>query len=69
MSSQSELFDRAAECWRRVLAVSDSRKLSLKHLCEMWIALANESPTMSKLDLDREVASIEAMQARIDPQH
>jgi len=45
------------------------KKQSLKQLHDMWIALANESAHMSRRELDREVACIEAIQAGIDPRH
>jgi hypothetical protein len=66
MSSQAELFERAATCERAIGGIGDpSRQLALRLLRDLWIAAANESPSMTDAQVAREIASIEKIQARI----
>jgi len=66
MSRQSELFDRAAECERLTQEASDTGKqTAFRMLREMWIALANESSSMSSQMLAKEIAAIDELQATI----
>ena len=64
MSRQAGLFDKAADCERAMNAASDPwQKVSFKLLRDMWIALANESLSMTKPQLANEIAAIEEIQA------
>jgi hypothetical protein len=68
MPHQSQLFERAAECSRRIHLTQDPvKKQTFKQLRDMWIALANESAIMSRAELTEEITSIEAIQLGIDP--
>jgi hypothetical protein len=61
---QSELFDRAAECERLMDSVSDPvKKAPLGQLRNLWIALANESPSFTSEVLAQEIAMIERIQS------
>jgi hypothetical protein len=63
MFRQSELFDRAAECGRLIeLETDEVKKTALGLLRQMWIALANESPSMTERELAKEIAAIEELQ-------
>ena len=67
MSEQSKLFDRAAQCARLMnLSADPVNKQTLKQLRDMWIALANESTSMSAKDLAKEINSIEAIQSGLE---
>jgi hypothetical protein len=67
MSEQSQLFDRAAQCERLMNLSSDPvNKQTLKQLRDMWIALANESTSMSVQELAKEIISIEAIQSGLE---
>ena len=64
MSRQSCLFDRAAQCNRLIELETDVvRKTELGLLRQMWIALANESPSMTEQELAREIVVIEQLQS------
>jgi hypothetical protein len=64
MSRESELFDRAAECNRLIeLETDDVKKTALGLLRQMWIALANESSSMTERELAKEIAAIEELQS------
>jgi len=64
MSRQAELFDKAADCERAMNVASDPwQQVTFKLLRDMWIALANESLSMSKLQLANEIAAIEEIQS------
>jgi hypothetical protein len=64
------LFERAADCERLMNLSSDpTKKQTFKQLRDMWIALANESTQMSKADLTKEIAAIDAIQSGVDPQN
>ena len=64
MSRQAELFDKAADCERAMNVASDPwQKVTFKLLRDMWIALANESPSMTKPQLTNEIAAIEEIQS------
>jgi hypothetical protein len=66
MPRQSELFDRAAECERLMSRVSDPvKKATLEQLRNLWIALANESPSFTRQVLAREIAAIERIQSSL----
>jgi hypothetical protein len=65
MSRQSKLFDRAANC-ERLMNLSSVNKEIFKQLRDMWIALANESTSMSAKDLAKEINSIEAIQSGLE---
>ena len=66
MSSQSDLFNKAAECERLMNLEADAdKKRAIKLLREMWITLANESATMEPEELARQIATIEKIQARL----
>jgi hypothetical protein len=61
---QSHLFDKAAECERLLSLQADGpKKIALRLLRDMWIALANESTSMPAEWLSGEIASIEEMQS------
>ena len=63
MSRQAELFDKAADCERAMSVASDPwQKVTFKLLRDMWIALANESLSMSTPQLTNEIAAIEEIQ-------
>ena len=63
MTGQAHLFDRAADCERLMDATSDpDEKEAFRQLRDMWIALANESPTMPADDMNRKIADIEKLQ-------
>jgi hypothetical protein len=63
MSSQSELFDRAAECERLMDAASDSDKKQIyRQLHDMWMALANETAIMTADEMTEKIAEIERLQ-------
>jgi hypothetical protein len=63
MSRQAELFDKAADCERGMNTVSDPwQKVTFRLLRDMWIALANESVSMTKPQLANEIAAIEEIQ-------
>lgn len=67
MARQSELFDKAADCERLMIAASDPEKREvLKQLRNMWIALANESEVMPARTLAHEIAAMENVQASLD---
>ena len=67
MSEQSNLFDRAADCERLMSSSCDLvKRESLKQLRDMWIALANESASMSAQELAKEIISIEAIQSGLE---
>ena len=67
MSEQSKLFDRAAHCTRLMNLSSDPvNKETLKQLRDMWIALANESTSMSAQELAKQITSIEAIQSGVE---
>jgi hypothetical protein len=62
--TQADLFDRAAMCeLASKNAVDEEQRLSLQKLRDLWIALANESPSMSEERLANEVAAIERIHA------
>jgi hypothetical protein len=64
MSRQAELFDKAAGCERAMNMASDPwQKVTFKLLRDMWIALANESLSMSTPQLVNEIAAIEEIQS------
>jgi hypothetical protein len=64
MSRQAELFDKAADCERAMNGASDPwQKVTFKLLRDMWIALANESLSMTKPQLANEIAAIEEIQS------
>jgi len=65
MSRQSKLFGRAANC-ERLMNLSSVNKDIFKQLRDMWIALANESTSMSAKDLAKEINSIEAIQSGLE---
>jgi hypothetical protein len=70
MYRQSKLFDGAADCGRLMNAASDPvKKRRFKELRGKWIALANESTTMSTARLLVEIAMIDKMQSRLDPKY
>jgi hypothetical protein len=63
---QADLFKRAEDCERAFNATHDPReKIALKILRDMWIALAKESPSLCTVDLAKEVAAIEEVQAAV----
>ena len=67
MSEQSKLFDRAAQCARLMnLSADPVNKQTLKQLRDMWIALANESRSMSAQELAKQITSIEAIQSGVE---
>jgi hypothetical protein len=67
MSEQSKLFDRAAQCARLMnLSADPVNKQTLKQLRDMWIALANESTSMSAQELAKQITSIEAIQSGVE---
>ena len=64
MSRQAELFDKAADCERAMNVAADpGQKVTFKLLRDMWIALANESVSMSTPQLVNEIAAIEEIQS------
>jgi hypothetical protein len=68
MRLQSELFDRAADCERlRILTSDRYKKLTLRLMRDLWIALANESVGMSERVLLNEIAELDKIQADLDP--
>jgi hypothetical protein len=65
MSQQADLFERAAVCERAGQdAASPEQQLALRLLRDLWIAAANDSPSMTEADVAREIAVIEKIQAR-----
>jgi hypothetical protein len=67
MSEQSKLFDRVAQCARLMnLSADPVNKQTLKQLRDMWIALANESRSMSAQELAKQITSIEAIQSGVE---
>jgi hypothetical protein len=63
MSTQSDLFDRAAKCERLIGLASDpDKKETLKQFRDMWIALANESAIVPADDLTKKIADIEKLE-------
>jgi hypothetical protein len=63
MSSKSELLDRAGKCARLMNLTTDPvRKLTFEQLGKMWIALADESASLSAQALAAEVVAIEEIQ-------
>jgi hypothetical protein len=68
MRLQSELFDRAADCERlRNLTSDHYKKLTLRLMRDLWIALANESVGMSERVLLNEIAGLDKIQSGPDP--
>ena len=68
MRLQSDLFDRAADCERlRNLTSDHYKKLTLRLMRDLWIALANESPGMPERVLLNEIAELDKIQASLDP--
>jgi hypothetical protein len=66
MSSQVDLSNKAGECERLMnLEADEVKKLALRLLREIWIALANESATMDAKELARQIAYIEKIQATV----
>ncbi|HEY6259248.1 MAG TPA: hypothetical protein VIY51_26010 [Xanthobacteraceae bacterium] len=66
MLRQADLFNRAQDCERALDAALDpQKKIALKILRDMWIALANESSGLSELDLAKQVAAIEELQSTV----
>jgi hypothetical protein len=66
MSRQSQILDRVTGCERLMQEASDTGKqTAFRMLREMWIALANESYSMSSEVLSKEIAAIEEMQAAV----
>jgi|HubBroStandDraft_6_1064221.scaffolds.fasta_scaffold3291592_1 hypothetical protein len=64
MSRQAELFDKAADCERAMNTASEPwQKVTFRLLRDMWIALANESLSMTKPQLANEIAAIEEIQS------
>jgi hypothetical protein len=64
MSRQAELFDKAADCERAMNMATDPwQKVTFKLLRDMWIALANESLSMTTPQLVNEIAAIEEIQS------
>jgi len=67
MTTQSELFRRAAKCDRRGKAVSDPEKKQMyKRLRDMWIWLAYESPSLSRRAAAELVATMVDTQSVLD---
>jgi hypothetical protein len=67
MTIQADLFERAAECERLMNLAADSRKqLALRLARDMWIALGNASVNMSHEILSKEIAVLEAIQAKAE---
>ena len=67
MGLQSELFDRAANCERLTNLTSDhNKRLTLRLVRDLWIALANESPGMSERALSRAIAALDEMLSGFD---
>jgi hypothetical protein len=63
MSTKTDLFDRAAECERLMnLATEADKKTRFRLLRDMWIALANESGSMSAEELAQRIADIDKIQ-------
>jgi hypothetical protein len=63
---QADLLKRAEDCERAFHVTSDPReKNALKILRDMWIALANESSSLTTLELAKQVAAIEELQAAV----
>ena len=68
MRLQSDLFDRAADCERLKNLTSDHyKKLTLRLMRDLWIALANESPGMREHVLLNEIAELDKIQSGLDP--
>jgi hypothetical protein len=66
MSSQVDLSNKAGECERLMnLEADEVKKLALRLLREIWIALANESATMDPKEVARQIAYIEKIQATV----
>lgn len=64
MASQSEIFEKAAECELLMERERDQvRNTACRLLRDMWIALANESTSMSSEELALEVASLDQIQS------
>jgi hypothetical protein len=64
MSRQAELFDKAANCERAMNMAADPwQQVTFKLLRDMWIALANESLSMTMPQLAAEIAAIEEIQS------
>ncbi|HEY2229097.1 MAG TPA: hypothetical protein VGI22_15465 [Xanthobacteraceae bacterium] len=65
MSRQADLFERAARCQRAGECAGDSsQRVALRLLRDLWIALANESPSMTEAEAAREIAAIEMIHER-----
>ena len=64
MGRQSDSFERAAACDRVMkLETNEVRRKVFSLFREMWITLANESPSLGDETLAKEVAAIEQIQA------
>jgi hypothetical protein len=64
---QSELFQQATECDRRVHLVSDPGKKEIyRRLRDMWIWLAYEKPRLSKKAIAELAATIVDIQSVLD---
>jgi hypothetical protein len=63
MTEQADLFDRAAKCERLMdVALDPDQKEALKLFRDMWIALANQSGTMTADDMTKKIADLEKLQ-------
>ena len=64
MSQQADLLGRAAQCESASQSATDPRrKQSLRLLRDLWVAIADESLSMSDAELAREIATMEAIHA------
>jgi hypothetical protein len=60
--SQTDIFDRAAACDRASrIAVYEQRRVALELLRDMWIAVANEAPYLSRAALVEQVDVVEGI--------
>ena len=67
-SLPDDLLKRAVECDRLIdLEADPTIQAMLKLIAEMWVALANESTSMSAEELARQIAAIEKIQSQFQP--
>ena len=67
MSSRSGLFRRAIECERLMnLSSNPAKKQIFKQLRDMWIALADESRSLSRRAIAEGIAAIEEIQSAFE---